>query len=184
MHQTTLITGGCRSGKSRHALALGEDLTGGRKVFIATCTPRDAEMQSRVQRHQSERGPHWQTVEEPLDIGQAILRHGPAANLCLVDCLTLWITNLMLAHENDEMVGRVVKRLCKIISDPPCDLILVTNEVGGGIVPENQLARRFRDMTGWTNQQVAAACQTVIWTVAGIAVTIKPRDETNCLGIK
>jgi adenosylcobinamide kinase/adenosylcobinamide-phosphate guanylyltransferase len=141
-------------------------------------------MHLRVQKHQNERGTHWHTVEEPLDIDQAIRQHGPAADVCLVDCLTLWVTNLILAHESDELVGRCITRLCERISDPPCDLILVTNEVGTGIVPENQLARRFRDMTGWTNQQVAAACRTVIWMVAGIAVTIKPQNETNGLGKK
>jgi len=180
MHQTTLIIGGCRSGKSRHAMQLGEETAGKKKIFLATCVPQDTEMHSRVERHQAERGAHWQTVEEPIDIVQAIRQHGPAADVCLVDCLTLWVTNLMLAHDNDETVGQCITRLCGLISDPPCELILVTNEVGAGIVPENRLARRFRDMTGWTNQQVAAVCRTVIWMVAGIAVLIKPQDKMNC----
>ena len=181
MQQTTLITGGCRSGKSRHALVLGEALTGQNKIFLATCQPQDEEMRHRVQRHQIERGAHWQTVEEPLHIDKVISQFAPNAAVCLVDCLTLWVSNLLLAHAEDQAVGRCIDRLCRVIADPPCPLILVTNEVGTGIVPENQLARRFRDLVGWANQQVAAACDRVIWMVAGIAVTIKPqgREQTE-----
>ena len=177
MHQTTLIIGGCRSGKSRHALALGEQAAGGRKIFLATCNPQDSEMRLRVQRHKAERGTHWQTVEEPLEIHRAIRKHGTNAGICLVDCLTLWMTNLFLAHEDDKAVDQFITRLCQLISNPPCDLILVTNEVGSGSVPENPMARRFRDMAGRTNQQVAAVCRTVILMVAGIDVSIKPLKE-------
>lgn len=177
MHQTTLIIGGCRSGKSRHALTLGEQAAGQRKLFLATCVPLDDEMNHRVEKHKTDRGAHWQTIEEPMDIGQAIRQYGPTADVCLVDCLTLWVTNLILAHEDDQTVGQYITRLCQLIANPPCDLILVTNEVGAGIVPENPMARRFRDMAGWTNQQVAAVCRIVILMVAGIGIPIKPLKE-------
>ena len=172
-----MIIGGCRSGKSRRALTLGEKISGRRKLFLATCVPQDTEMHSRVQRHQTERGDHWQTVEEPLHIDQSIRRYGPEADVILVDCLTLWVTNLMFTHQDDGDVNQSISRLCDIIADPPCDLILVTNEVGAGIVPENHLARRFRDLTGWANQQTAAVCRQVLWMVAGIAVPIKSQNK-------
>ena len=179
MHQSTLITGGCRSGKSRQALTLGNALARQKNIFLATCQPQDEEMRQRVQKHQTERGPHWQTVEAPLDIDQAIGLHGPEADVCLVDCLTLWVTNLMLTHEDDKEVCRCISRLQRLVANPPCPLILVTNEVGTGIVPENPLARRFRDLVGWANQQAAAVCDTVIWMVAGIAVTVKSQGRTQ-----
>ena len=92
----------------------------------------------------------------------------------LVDCLTLWISNMMMENNDDRTIQKHCKEVCAILKAPPCPIILVSNEVGAGIVPENQLARRYRDLTGWANQQIAAACQTVIWMVAGIPVTIKP----------
>ena len=174
MTSTTLITGGCRSGKSRHALALASEYPGEQKVFVATCVADDEEMRRRVARHQRERGPAWQTIEEPVDLQGVIERQGPGAALILIDCLTLWISNLMALDMDEIRLSRVVAGLCRTIAHPPCALILVTNEVGCGIVPENPLARRFRDMAGWANQQVAAVCTDVIWMVSGLAVTVKP----------
>jgi adenosylcobinamide kinase/adenosylcobinamide-phosphate guanylyltransferase len=171
---TTLIIGGCRSGKSRHALSMGEALCGGRNFFLATCVPHDEEMRDRVHRHRRERGPQWETIEEPVDIDRALLKNGPGADVIIVDCLTLWATNLLLRYENDDDVMRYLDRLDATLSAPPCPIILVTNEVGAGIVPENALARRFRDLTGWINQRVAQCCSCVVWMVAGIPVTIKP----------
>lgn len=173
MPNTTLIIGGCRSGKSSYALSLGEKLKGKRNLFVATCQPHDDEMKDRVRRHQHERGDHWQTVEAPLDIVDTIERSGMNANVMLIDCLTLWVSNLMMAHESDDDVIERISRLSKAIISPPCPIILVTNEVGTGIVPENQLARRFRDLTGWCNQRMASGCTDVVWMVAGIANTIK-----------
>jgi adenosylcobinamide kinase / adenosylcobinamide-phosphate guanylyltransferase len=174
MHQTTLIIGGCRSGKSRHALDLGVDTTGSRKFFIATCSPQDPEMHERVRRHQQDRGSLWHTLETPLLLTEALSRYGPEADMMVVDCLTLWTSNLMFAHETDESaIYHQIDRLCDLLREPPCPIILVTNEVGTGIVPENRLARLFRDLVGRINQQTAAACRQVIWMVAGIPVPIK-----------
>lgn len=177
---TTLIIGGCRSGKSRHALSLGESTGGSRRnLFVATCVPFDAEMRTRVEHHQRDRGPRWHTIEEPIDIDQVMRRDGLEADVVLVDCLTLWATNLMLRYDQDDAVLRHVARVEEVLADPPCPIILVTNEVGTGIVPENALARRFRDLTGWINQRMAGSCRQVVWMVAGIPVTIKPQGARD-----
>ncbi|MEJ2038889.1 MAG: bifunctional adenosylcobinamide kinase/adenosylcobinamide-phosphate guanylyltransferase [Desulfosarcinaceae bacterium] len=177
MNPTILITGGCRSGKSSHALTLASQINGRRKLFVATCVAGDEEMRARVLRHQRERGDDWQTIEEPADLVEVIQRRGPGADLMLVDCLTLWVSNLLVNNPEEAAFLNTLDRLGRSIGQPPCPLIFVTNEVGAGIVPENALARRFRDFTGWVNQRVAAACDTVIWMVAGIPVTIKPRMD-------
>lgn len=173
MIATTLITGGCRSGKSRQALALGEKSAGRRNLFVATCQPHDAEMVARIARHQQERGHRWETVEAPLEPDKVIADQGTGADVLLIDCLTLWISNLMMIHARDEEILQAVDRLHQVVAAPPCPIILVTNEVGTGIVPENPMARRFRDLAGWCNQKMAAACHNVIWMVAGIAVPVK-----------
>ena len=170
---TTLFIGGCRSGKSSHAQYLAES-TGPRRLFIATCVPADPEMHERVRRHQKDRGKGWDTLEEPLEITSAILQKKKEYDVILVDCLTLWTTQLILGKATDEDVARRLAALADIMRKPGAALILVTNEVGCGIVPENALARRFRDVAGRVNQSVAAAADQVIWMVAGIPVTIKP----------
>ena len=173
MNRTILFAGGCRSGKSRQALKTGSEMLGTRNLFIATCVPHDPEMIHRVKQHQRERDSRWQTIEEPVGLAACIARQGPSADLVLVDCLTLWVSNLMVAHSNDAGVLACIDDLCAVLNTAPCPIILVTNEVGCGIVPENALARRFRDLNGWANQRVASACRQVIWMVAGIPVTIK-----------
>jgi adenosylcobinamide kinase / adenosylcobinamide-phosphate guanylyltransferase len=170
---TTLIIGGCRSGKSRHALSMANSLPARCKWFIATCVPQDDEMNDRVRRHQRERGLGWQTVESPLDFTVDIDRHAGPTDVVLIDCLTLWASNLILTLQEDAAIEERLERLTDWLKKPPCPIILVTNEVGAGIVPDNPLARRYRDLVGRINQQVAAATQRVIWMVAGIAVTIK-----------
>jgi adenosylcobinamide kinase / adenosylcobinamide-phosphate guanylyltransferase len=177
MISTTLIVGGCRSGKSRQALNLGEKAAGRRNLFVATCQAHDAEMAARIARHQQERGSHWETVETPLDPYRVIEDRGAGADVLLIDCLTLWISNLMMAHPRDEEILQAMDRLHRAVIEPPCPIILVTNEVGTGIVPENPMARRFRDLAGWCNQRMADACRCVIWMVAGIAVPIKSNSH-------
>lgn len=179
MNTSILIIGGCRSGKSRQALKLAEPKRGRQNVFVATCSPQDEEMTARVENHQKERGDRWRTVETPLDPTAAIQDTGPQADILVIDCLTLWVSNLLMAGFDDNQVFDKVDRMCAILSDPPCPVILVSNEVGTGIVPENTLARRFRDMAGWCNQRVAAACEQVIWMVAGIAVSVKPQPSND-----
>ncbi len=168
-----LVLGGCRSGKSSHALQLAEGL-GQRRVFVATCVPHDDEMQARVDRHRQERSDTWNTLEIPVDLADAITAHGPAADVMLVDCLTLWLSNLLMQTQDVSQIRRHIDGLAEAVKSAPCAVILVSNEVGAGIVPENRLARLYRDLAGWTNQAVAAACDRVVWTVAGIPVTIKP----------
>lgn len=174
MHTATFILGGCRSGKSRHALFLGDSTDLQRKLFIATCVPQDDEMRARVRRHQHERGSDWQTLEVPVELADAIAQSKTGTDLVLIDCLTLWISNIMLADEEEAQRHRRIDRLCDILKSPPCRIIIVSNEVGTGIVPENALARHYRDLVGRANQQVAAICRQVIWMVAGIPVSIKP----------
>ena len=168
-----LVLGGCRSGKSGHALDLAENM-GGRRIFVATCVPRDEEMRQRVRRHQAERSDAWQTLEVPVDLAGAIVRHACSADVMLVDCLTLWLSNLLMETEDTEHIQGAIRNLADTVRTAPQAIVLVSNEVGSGIVPENRLARRYRDLAGWTNQAMAAACDRVVWTVAGIPVTIKP----------
>ena len=168
-----LVLGGCRSGKSSHALQLAESL-GKTRIFVATCVPHDEEMQRRVDRHRQERDDTWTTLEIPLDLAGAIRTHGPSAEVMLVDCLTLWLSNLLMETADVGRIRKQIDELADAIQTAPHAVILVSNEVGTGIVPENRLARQYRDLAGWANQAVAAACDRVVWTVAGIPVTIKP----------
>ena len=173
MNKSILIIGGCRSGKSRHALNLADQTAANGKVFIATCQPLDEEMKDRVKNHQAERGEGWTTVEAPVDLPGVISKHGSDASVILADCLTLWVNNLLMESEDPDYFNQQVQSLIQAMTSAPCPVILVSNEVGCGIVPENRLARLYRDMVGKLNQTAAATADTVIWTAAGIPVTIK-----------
>jgi len=174
---TTLVIGGCRSGKSSHALHLADRIGNDRKIFLATCIPRDDEMHQRVSRHQAERGTGWTAVETPIFVSKAIREFGPNADVLLVDCLTLWVSNLMMEQaDSDASQDLLAAQTCRLIESlraATCPVILVTNEVGAGIVPDNPLARQFRDAVGHVNQQIADCADQVIWMVAGIPVKIK-----------
>jgi adenosylcobinamide kinase / adenosylcobinamide-phosphate guanylyltransferase len=169
---TMLVIGGCRSGKSRHALHLTEQIPG-QKIFIATCIPQDNEMEERVQRHQQQRSDTWNTIEVPIFLPEAIDTYGIKGNVLLVDCLTLWISNLIMHDEDHTKIDTHITALTRSLEKAECPVILVSNEVGCGIVPENNMARRFRDIAGFTNQKVADCADRVIWMVAGIPVKIK-----------
>lgn len=171
---TTLVIGGCRSGKSRYALEAANRLAGDNKVYLATSVPADPEMERRVERHQAERGPDWKTIEEPVLIHEAISAVRDTARVILVDCLTLWTSNLLFQGSDEPGIMAAVDRLARALEAVSCPVYLVTNEVGYGIVPENGLARQFRDVAGLVNQKVAAAADRVVLTVAGIDVLIKP----------
>jgi adenosylcobinamide kinase/adenosylcobinamide-phosphate guanylyltransferase len=173
LKEIVFVIGGCRSGKSRHALATADGIAGDKKIFIATCVPHDAEMKQRVDRHQKERGQHWQTIEAAIHLPQAIIEYSRQADVLLVDCLTLWISNLLMETEYDELINERIISLIQSLASASCPVILVSNEVGAGIVPENKLARRFRDLVGAANQAVAAQADRVAWMVAGIPVKIK-----------
>jgi adenosylcobinamide kinase/adenosylcobinamide-phosphate guanylyltransferase len=138
-------------------------------------------MQTRVDRHRRERDDTWTTLEVPLDLAGAIHRHSDSADVMLVDCLTLWLNNLLMEPMTDGRVQAGIDDLAEAVRSAPGAIILVSNEVGAGIVPENRLARRYRDLAGWTNQAMAAACDRVVWTVAGIPVTIKPSTPQPAL---
>ncbi|SHK66062.1 adenosylcobinamide kinase /adenosylcobinamide-phosphate guanylyltransferase [Desulfatibacillum alkenivorans DSM 16219] len=168
-----LVIGGCRSGKSSIALDLANAQDVSEKVFIATCQPLDDEMEDRVARHQADRGDDWQTVEEPVELAKAVADNARPGRVILVDCLTLWISNLVLADKTQDQIADKAKELAEAIQKAPCPVILVSNEVGAGIVPENALSRLFRDAAGKVNQIMAKACDQVQWVVAGIPVTIK-----------
>ena len=164
-----LVLGGARSGKSRHAQSRAEALDG-ELIYIATAQALDSEMGERISRHRLARGPRWRTVEEPLDLPDAIAGHAAPGTVLLVDCLTLWLSNLMLAERDADSAATY---LARAVADAPGTLILVANEVGLGIVPDNALARRFRDAAGWLNQAVAARASEVIFVAAGLPLRLK-----------
>lgn len=162
-----LITGGVRSGKTRYALARAE-AAGPARIYLATAQALDAEMAERIRRHQAERGPGWRTVEEPLDIARH-LDGGPV----LVDCLTLWLSNLLHARGEGASLEADFDALAEAVQRASGPLFLVTNEVGLGIVPENALARRFRDEAGRLAQRLALVCDEVVLCVAGLPLHVK-----------
>jgi adenosylcobinamide kinase/adenosylcobinamide-phosphate guanylyltransferase len=178
MKEIVAVIGGCRSGKSRYALELAKQISGDRRIFIATCVPEDKEMQIRVAHHKEERGKNWSTIEVPIRLPEAIIEYSPKSDLILIDCLTLWISNLILDN-NDVDISEAALRLTKSLKDAQCPVIMVSNEVGAGIVPENGLARLFRDAVGFSNQSIAACSDRVIWMVAGIPVPIKGGNQSN-----
>ncbi len=171
MGKLTFITGGARSGKSSFALKEASSQAG-KRAFVATLEPRDEELRKRVQRHREERGADWNTIEEPLELADLLRRLNSEYGVVLVDCLTLWLSNVMhserdLNKEVDELITSIVdvKRSVR--------LFVVSNEVGMGIVPENALARTFRDHAGTLNQRVAGAADEVYLMASGIPVKIK-----------
>jgi adenosylcobinamide kinase/adenosylcobinamide-phosphate guanylyltransferase len=167
--RVVLLVGGARSGKSRLAQARAESLAG-ELVYIATGQPFDAEMTERIARHQLDRGPRWRTVESPLDLPGAIAHESAAERVLLVDCLTLWLSNLMLGdHDTSGATGRLLEAL----TEQSGTVLLVSNEVGMGIVPDNALARRFRDEAGRLNQDVAQVADEVLLVAAGLAIRMK-----------
>lgn len=167
--RSLLILGGARSGKSRHAQARAEALAGD-LIFVATAHAFDDEMTDRIALHQADRGPRWSTVEAPVDLAGAIDRHGRGTNILLIDCLTLWTSNLLLA---DRDIAAATEQLVLAIARAPGPIILVANEVGLGIVPDNALARRFRDEAGRVNQALAAAVDEVLFVAAGLPLRLK-----------
>jgi adenosylcobinamide kinase/adenosylcobinamide-phosphate guanylyltransferase len=168
----TLIIGGARSGKSALALSLAEDEAGrrgGTPVMIATAEALDDEMAERIARHRAERGPAWRTLEAPLEVAGA-LASLTAQDAAVIDCLTLWLSNLMFAEAD---LDAAADALLSTAAASPAAVVMVTNEVGMGIVPENALARRFRDEAGRLNRRVADQAERVIVMFAGQALTLK-----------
>lgn len=166
-----LILGGARSGKSTYAESLISRLAPP-YVYVATAQVLDAEMAQRVQKHQERRRRDWVTHECPLELPQLLQSLQGHHRPVLVDCLTLWLSNLLL-QQGDSSPEAAVEALARWIPSADYPLFFVSNEVGGGIVPENPLARRFRDLSGWTNQRMAMLCAGVTLVVAGLPLALK-----------
>ena len=173
MGLVTLITGGARSGKSAHALTLAQQAPGTQRFFIATGEALDDEMRERIAHHRASRSADFATIEEPLAVGAALLELASRADIVVVDCLTLWISNLLMARRSDEEILAEAHGLAGAMAGAPFASIVVTDEVGGGIVPENAMARRFRDLLGWTNQALAQTAERVVLMVAGYPLRVK-----------
>lgn len=166
-----LITGGARSGKSKYAEQRATEI-GQRRLYVATAEAKDEEMALRIAEHRKRRGTQWLTVEEPLELAAALLARRGSTDCALVDCLTLWISNLLI-RQDEKDVEEKVEQLLETLPRLDFNVVLVTNEVGLGIVPDNSLARKFRDLTGWVNQRVAQAADEVIFMVAGVPMIVK-----------
>jgi adenosylcobinamide kinase/adenosylcobinamide-phosphate guanylyltransferase len=171
----TLILGGARSGKSRLAQRLAARAH--RVCYIATANVGDdREMQARIQRHRSDRPTSWRTIEEPLALAEAVEKAAGDADAVLVDCLTLWLSNILWEHRDDargveDFIQSQIRRIASAANS--CHIILVSNEVGSGIVPDAAVARAFRDLQGLTNQWTAEVADGVILTVAGLPMYLK-----------
>ena len=168
--RSLFVLGGARSGKSRYAQRLAEGC-GLSPVLIATAEAHDDEMRARVARHAAERGPAWRLVEEPLALAEALDREAAAGSIVLVDCATLWLSNLMLRGDSAEAAAA---RLAEAIARLRGPAIFVSNEVGCGIVPATTLGRAFRDAQGRLNQTLAQACDAVVELRAGLPLQLKP----------
>lgn len=166
---THLVIGGARSGKSRHAQQCAEQV-GGTLIYVATAQAFDQEMTERIAQHRGERDGRWSTVDAPVELAAAIARCDAPGTTMLVDCLTLWASNLLLGEHD---IKHHTAQLDHALADVRGRIILVTNEVGGGIVPDNPLARHFRDVAGRINQIVAARVDAVTLVVAGLPLSLK-----------
>lgn len=167
----TLITGGAKSGKSRFALEKAEpyDI----RAFIATAQAFDDEMKERIRRHKKERKRRFATIEEPLDLAGALSRLPESTGVAVIDCITVWLGNLM-HHENlDREDAAPITGFLETIAHPPCDMVVVTNEVGLGLVPPDAMSRLFRDLAGFLNREVAKRAGSVYLVACGIPLQLK-----------
>ncbi len=172
-NKLTFIIGGARSGKTAFALKLASQYKG-KKVYLATAEALDEEMRLRIERHREERGNDWLTIEEPHDVATMINSLAEQdAKVILIDCLTLWLSNRILADRSDALIMDEAASLGRVMAEAGCPAIAISNEVGWGIVPENGLARRFRDLAGGVNQMMAKAASSVYFVAAGIPLKLK-----------
>jgi len=213
--EKVLVLGGCRSGKSRFALAYAEEkdkanreireirekskvkktertpspqsspsverggeteglnMRGKKRIFIATLEPGDEEMKERIKRHQKDRGEGWLTAEAPIKLVEIFEEYAQEGNVLLIDCLTLWISNLLIAGYTVEEILSEAEQLGTAVDASLCTVVMVSNEVGSGIVPDNRLGRDFRDAAGLVNQKLAQVCSKVVLVTAGIPQVIK-----------
>ena len=172
VHSSHLVLGGARSGKSRHAIDLAAQ-PGGRVAFLATARALDGDMAARIARHRAERPARWTTLEEPEEVAVACRRAAATHDLIVVDCVTVWVANLMARGDDDAAVLAAADDLAKLIRERLVSMLIVSNEVGGGVHPSTELGRRFRDLLGFANQRLASAADRVTLMVAGIPLIVK-----------
>ena len=177
MGKVVFITGAVRSGKSKLAVDLAKKSTKN-ILFLASCNPLDEEMKERVLEHKQARPGDWKTIEEPINVS-AVIEKAKADELVIFDCLTLWISNIMLQLDTGELINEKIEELIIVLRQVKADIIIVSNEVGWGIVPENKLARQFRDIVGITHQKLAGLSDEVFLVTAGIAQKLKESCEEN-----
>jgi adenosylcobinamide kinase/adenosylcobinamide-phosphate guanylyltransferase len=166
------IVGGARSGKSAHALTLASSVDGLRKLYIATAQALDSEMAERIDAHRLDRGDGWETIEEPLAVAGKVAAAG-TGSVVVIDCLTLWLSNLLQSGMDDVEIKKAVVSLATACAASPSAVIAVSNEVGLGLVPENKLARRFRDLSGSMNQKMATSAREAWFVASGIPLRLK-----------
>ena len=172
MGKIILITGGARSGKSGFALTIAGRKKG-KVAFIATAQAKDAEMKKRITLHKACRPKNWVTFEEPYDIASLLKKLAPSFRTAVIDCLTLWITNLIMKKADDACIEKEALKMLDVLNKSKIDAIFVTNEVGSGIGPDNKLARRFRDASGRINQLVARQANEMYFMISGVPLKMK-----------
>ena len=172
VHHSHLLLGGVRSGKSRYAVEQAEAI-GGSAAVVATARALDDDMAARIARHRAERPARWATIEEPHDVPAACRRAARSHDVVVVDCITVWVANLMERGDDDALVLAAVDDLAKLLGERLGSVILVSNEVGQGVHPPTELGRRFRDLLGLVNQRLAAAADRVTLMVAALPLTVK-----------
>ena len=176
MGKLILVTGGCRSGKSRYALERAK-VEGEKVLYIATCQPADEEMRQRVWKHQQQRPAHWKTLENQWDLATALEEEEKKYDCFLIDCLTLWSSHLLIQDNPLAMIRERAEEVVSVIPAISSTVITVTNEVGWGIVPPTESGRQFRDIAGWVNQIFAEVAEEVILMVSGIPMVIKSNKK-------
>lgn len=172
MAKLTFITGGCRSGKSTYAVELAKK-SGGKTAFVATAVGFDAEMRGRIKAHKAQRPAAWKTFEEPEKLSALIAQQAVAFDTVIIDCITVYLTNLMIGKKSAKEIEAEVSALITAIRSSRSRFIIVSNEVGMGIVPATALGRKFRDLAGTVNKSLAAAADRVILMVSGLPLTVK-----------
>jgi adenosylcobinamide kinase / adenosylcobinamide-phosphate guanylyltransferase len=171
LSSVTLVLGGVRSGKSSYALKLANSAS--QVTFLATAELRDdEEMRRKIERHRTERPAHWKTIEEPLDLAAAV--EAADCDLLLIDCLTLYAGKLLDTYGDDSAkIDDNIAGVCRALKNPPCSVVLVSNEVGSGVVPSSAMGRRYRDLLGEINQQIATIAGCVVLMIAGLPLALK-----------
>jgi adenosylcobinamide kinase/adenosylcobinamide-phosphate guanylyltransferase len=169
--KVVLVTGGSRSGKTAYSLERAMPFAN--RIYLATAEAIDGEMRDRIARHQKERGESFQTVEEPLDLAGALKHIPEEADVLLIDCMTVWLGNLMHRNGEQDEPYAEVREFISALKNPPCNIIIVTNEVGSGIVPLDAMTRTYRDHAGWLNQDIAKVADEVVLVACGLPLVLK-----------